>query len=72
MLKCGYRLNLYKLLHHLHARPSLLQVTPSDYIITASVDGCLKFWKKQLVWCVGVYVCARLCVRAHVRVRVRK
>ncbi|KAJ9519253.1 hypothetical protein QJQ45_017913 [Haematococcus lacustris] len=23
-------------------------VTPSDFIITASVDGCLKFWKKQI------------------------
>jgi hypothetical protein len=22
-------------------------VTPSDFFITASVDGCLKFWKKQ-------------------------
>jgi hypothetical protein len=24
-------------------------VTPSDFIITASLDGCLKFWKKQQV-----------------------
>uniref|UniRef100_A0A7S3QTC1 peptidylprolyl isomerase n=1 Tax=Dunaliella tertiolecta TaxID=3047 RepID=A0A7S3QTC1_DUNTE len=24
-----------------------VMVTPSDFIITASVDGCLKFWKKQ-------------------------
>ncbi|KAJ9519185.1 hypothetical protein QJQ45_007742 [Haematococcus lacustris] len=24
------------------------KVTPSDFIITASVDGCLKFWKKQI------------------------
>lgn len=32
--------------HHLRA----LQVTPSDFIVTASVDGCLKFWKKQQVY----------------------
>jgi len=25
------------------------KVTPSDFIVTASVDGCLKFWKKQQV-----------------------
>jgi hypothetical protein len=27
--------------------PLLCQATPTDFIITGSVDGHLKFWKKQ-------------------------